>query len=148
MSPVLMGNLKSEVGREAKEQTITLTETEMKDFANCVKATVGATSHSPLTSTAIPTLWTIFRQGEFEIMDALGIQLRQVLHAEQGYELGEPLVPGEAIRFKTRLASVVEKKSKTANLAFMAFETEFVRVSDGVRVATARSTMVYRELTA
>jgi len=143
-----MDGLKAGVGRASSERKITLSGPEMRDFAACVKATVGATSHSPITSVAIPTVFTIFRQGEFELMNALGIELKQVLHAEQQYEVLAPLSPSEEIRFTTRLASVTEKKSKTANLAFMAFETEIVRTGDGATVATARSTMVYRELLA
>jgi acyl dehydratase len=79
-------------------------------------------------------------------MADLGIQIKQVLHAEQEYEIRAPLLPGEEIHFSTKLTSVVEKKSKTASMAFMAFETEFVRLADQRVVATARSTMVYREL--
>jgi hypothetical protein len=148
MSALALTGLKSQAGRKSSERKITLSGVEMRDFGTCVKATVGATSHSPISSSAVPTIFTLFRQGEFEIMNALGIQLKQVLHAEQVYEMLAPLSPSEEITFTTRLASVVEKKSKTANLAFMAFETEFVRTSDGVSVAKARSTMVYRELTA
>ena len=146
MTSVALSGLKSEIGRKSKERKITLGDLEMRDFANCVRATVGATSHSPITSIAIPTVFTMFRQGEFEIMSDLGIHIKQVLHAEQSYTLKEPLAPSEEIAFTTCLASVAEKKSKTANMAFMAFETDFVRASDGVVVASARSTMVYREL--
>lgn len=146
MTPVALTGLKAQVGRKSSERTIALSGPEMRDFAACVRATVGATSHTPITSAAVPTVFTIFRQGEFELMNDLGIQLKQVLHAEQQYSFLEPLSPSEEIRFATRLASVVEKKSKTAKMAFMAFETEFTRVGDGVTVATARSTMVYREL--
>ncbi len=148
MSALALTGLKSQVGRKSSERKVTLTGVEMRDFGTCVKATVGATSHSPITSAAVPTLFTLFRHGEFEIMNDLGIQLKQVLHAEQVYENLAPLAPSEEITFTTRLVSVVEKKSKTANMAFMAFETDFVRTADGVTVAKARSTMVYRELTA
>lgn len=145
MSAAIEG-LKAGVGRASSERKIALTGPEMRDFAACVKATVGATSHSPIASPAIPTVFTKFRHGEFELMNALGIELKQVLHAEQQYEMHAPLSPSEEIRFTTRLASVVEKKGKTGNMAFMAFETEFVRTGDNVTVATAHSTMVYREL--
>jgi len=148
VTSVALTGLKSEIGRKSKERKITLDDVQMRDFASCVKATVGATSHSPITSVAIPTVFTMFRQGEFEIMSDLGIQLKQVLHAEQTYTMLEPLSPSEELTFTTRLASVAEKKSKTANMAFMAFETDFVRTADAVVVATARSTMVYRELLA
>jgi hydroxyacyl-ACP dehydratase HTD2-like protein with hotdog domain len=90
-------------------------------------------------------VFTIFREGEFELLNSLGIELKQVLHAEQGYSLRAPLSPSEEIRFTTRISSVVEKKGRSANLAFIAFETDFVRTGDGETVATARSTMVYRE---
>jgi hypothetical protein len=146
VTPVVLAELKTEVGRKSAERKVTLSGTEMRDFGACVKATVGATSHTPITSVAIPTIYTLFRQGEFELMNEIGIQLKQVLHAEQVYELHAALSPSEEIRFTTTLASVVQKKSKTANLAFLGFETEFVRTGDGVTVATARSTMVYREL--
>jgi hypothetical protein len=146
MSAVEMKGLKAHIDRKSSERKITLSGQEMKDFATCVKATVGATSHSPINSNAIPTIYTIFRQGEFELMNDLGIQLKQVLHAEQIYTIHAPLSPSEEVTFTTRLASVAEKKSKTANMAFMAFETDFIRTADGVKVATARSTMVYREL--
>jgi hypothetical protein len=146
VSPLVLTGLKSQIGRKSTERAITLSETEMRDFGTCVHATVGATSHSPITSNAVPTIFTMFRQGEFELMNDLGIQLKQVLHAEQCYEMLVPLSPAEEIKFTTRLAGVVEKKSKTANMAFMAFETDFVRTGDGATVATARSTMVYREL--
>jgi hypothetical protein len=147
MSPFLTG-LKAEVGRKSSPRKMTLSDPEMRDFGTCVNATVGATSHSPITSVAVPTIYTIFRHGEFELMDSLGIQLKQVLHAEQVYEMHHPLSPSEEIHFTTTLASVAEKTSKTAKMAFMMFETEFVRTGDGVTVATARSTMVYRELLA
>ena len=146
MTRVALTGLKSEIGRKSTERKVTLSGVEMRDFATCVRATVGATSHSPINSLAIPTVYTIFRQGEFEIMNDLGIQLKQVLHADQTYTMHETLSPSEEIVFTTRLASVAEKKSKSANMAFMAFETDFVRTGDGVVVATARSTMVYREL--
>lgn len=138
-------SLKSEIGRKSIERTVTISEQHMVDFAACVKATVGVTSHSEISSVAIPTMLTIFREGEFEIMDALGIQLKQVLHADQVYDMKEVIAPSVPIRYTTRLASVLEKKSKNGRMAFMAFETEFVRISDGVTVASARSTMVYRE---
>ncbi len=148
MSTEPIGGLNIHVGKTTEPRKITLSEKEMADFAICVKATVGTTSHSNISSAVIPTVFTLFRQGEFQLMEDLGIHIKQVLHAEQEYAMCTPLLPGEEINFSTRLSSVVEKKSRTANLAFMAFETDFQRTADGIIVATARSTMVYRELLA
>lgn len=143
-----MKGLKSKVGVQSSHRKVTLSEIEMKDFATCVKATVGNTSYSPISSLSAPTLFTLFRAGEFEILSALGIQLPQVLHAEQEYQIFHALHADEEISYQTSLASVVEKKGKGTDMAFMVFETDFIRTSDSHKVASARSTMVYREATA
>lgn len=142
----VIATLKGAVGSQSAERRATLSETEMRDFATCIHATVGATFHSPISSAPIPTLFTIFRAGEFELVNRYGVELKQILHAEQEYEIFQTLFPGEEISYLTTLSSVNEKKGKGAVLAFLAFETDFVRTGDAVKVASARSTMVYREL--
>lgn len=143
-----MKGLKAKVGVQSSTRKVTLSELAMKDFATCVKATVGNTSYSPIGSLSVPTIFTIFREGEFEVLNTLGIQLPQVLHAEQEYEIFHALHADEEISYQTTLSSVVEKKGKGTDMAFMVFETDFVRTSDSHKVASARSTMVYREVTA
>lgn len=143
-----MGMLKEKVGMRSQERLVTLSETRMKDFATCVKATVGNTSHSPMTSNSVPTIFTIFREGEFEIIDRLGVQLSQILHAEQEYSTFHSLLPEEEIRYTTTLLSVVEKRGSSSSLAFLVFETDFLRTRDSVCVANAKSTMVYRKVDA
>jgi len=118
----------------------------MNDFAVCVKATVGNTVHTPISSAAIPTVFTIFRGGEFELIDSLGIQLKQVLHAEQEYRVETVLAPGEELHYTTTITNVMEKKGKGTKLAFLVFQTDFIRTKDAVLIAVAKSTMVYREL--
>lgn len=137
---------KGKVGLKSKERKISLSEIEMKDFAVCVKATVGNTVHTPISSAAIPTVFTIFRAGEFELIDSLGIQLKQVLHAEQEYKVEALLSPGEELQYSTTLTNVMEKKGKGTKLAFLVFQTDFIRTKDAARLAVAKSTMVYREL--
>jgi acyl dehydratase len=138
-------DLKSKVGEVSSERSATVSEAEMRAFADSVRATLGNTAHSMIVSTAAPTVFTLFRQGEFELLGRFGIELKQVLHAEQEYRYDSPLACGEEIRYATTLAGVVEKKAKGARLAFMAFETTFTRVADASPVAFARSTIVFRE---
>ncbi len=142
----VIATLKGAVGARSAERKATLSETEMRDFAVCIHATVGATHHSPISSAPIPTVFTIFRAGEFELVNRFGVELKQILHAEQEYEIFQTLLPGEELSYSTTLSTVNEKKGKGAALAFLAFETDFVRTQDGVKIASARSTMVYREL--
>jgi hypothetical protein len=137
--------LKGCIGATSTLRRANLSEKEMRDFADCVRATLGNTSHSAITSTAVPTIFTLFREGEFELLKSFGIELKQVLHAEQEYRIEAPLSYGEEIRYATTLSAVAEKKGKDAHLAFLVFETPFERVSDSVRLGFAKSTIVYRE---
>lgn len=142
----MIEDLKGKIGLKSHKSRVTLSDAEMKDFAACVQATVGNTVHTPISSIAIPTVYTIFRAGEFELIDSLGIQLKQVLHAEQQYKMEAPLYPGQELQYQTTLTGVLEKKGTGAKLAFLVFETEFIRSADSARLAVARSTMVYREM--
>ncbi len=142
----MIQSFKEKIGLKSIERKVTLTEVEMKDFAVCVKATVGNTVHTPITSVSIPSVFTRFREGEFEIIDGLGIKLSQVLHAEQEYKIVAPLFPNQELKYETKLTGVLEKKGTGAKLAFLVFETDFVRIHDLALLAVAKSTMVYREL--
>lgn len=141
----MITGLKNKIGLKSQERRVTLSGAAMTDFAVCVRATVGNTQHTPISSLAIPTVFTLFRAGEFELIDGLGIQLKQVLHAEQEYHIESPLFADEEIQYQTTLTEVLEKKGSSAKLAFLVFETDFIRSLDLVRLAVAKSTMVYRE---
>lgn len=140
-----MKAFKESIGTTSTPRVFKLEPSTFKEFADCVHATVGNTSFAPLSSVAVPTIFTRFREGEFELLERMGIALPQVLHAEQTYEMLEVLHPAEEVSFKTSLASVFEKKGKGSNMAFLVFETEFIRTLDSQTIARAKSTMVYRE---
>lgn len=142
----MRGALKERVGLKSQNRKVNLSEVTMKDFAACVKATVGNTVHTPISSVSIPTIFTLFRAGEFELLGQLGIQLKQILHAEQEYKISSPLLPDQELEYATTLTSVMEKKGKGTKLAFLVFETNFIRIKDAARLAVAKSTIVYREV--
>lgn len=142
----MIDGLKSRIGLKSHKSRVILSDSEMKDFALCVQSTVGNTVHTPISSSAIPTVFTIFRAGELELIDSLGIQLKQMLHAEQEYQFLLPLYSGQEIQYQTTLAGVLEKKGTETKLAFLVFQTDFIRSADSALLAVAKSTMVYREL--
>lgn len=90
-----------------------------------------------------PTFLTVFRRGEFELLERMGVSLAQVLHAEQEYEFFSELRSGDFLDFTTQLANAALKKGASGSLKFLTFETEFAR--NGVRVAVARTILVVRE---
>jgi acyl dehydratase len=69
----------------------------------------------------------------------LRLDLRRVLHGSQEYVHGRPLVEGETVTIRTRLARI---RSKGGNW-FLTIATELVG-ADGEIACTARSTMIER----
>lgn len=114
------------------------------DFASVTNSPY-STRVETLNSSHVPTVFTIFRLGEFELISQMGLQLRQILHAEQEYQYFEVLKPDLKIRYQTELQSVHKKEGKEGALYFMVFSTVVERTLDKVVLTQVRSTMVYRE---
>jgi hypothetical protein len=89
---------------------------------------------------APPTFMTVFRKGEFEVFDLLGLKLESVLHAEQIYQYESDIGVGDEIEFQTQLSHVLEKKGGA--LSFLTLETKF---STGPRqIGSSRTTIVVK----
>jgi hypothetical protein len=89
---------------------------------------------------APPTFMTVFREGEFELFDLLGLKLENVLHAEQIYQYESDIRVGENIEFQTQLSHVLEKKGGV--LSFLTLETKF---HSGARsIGSSRTTIVVK----
>ncbi len=91
---------------------------------------------------APPTFLTIvgFKFGPSIVLDPeLGLDYTRVVHGEQEFELRRPIVPGDRLVGKPRIASIAAK-GKNEYLTYEAsIETE-----SGEEVAIARSTIVSR----
>ncbi|MBN23184.1 MAG: hypothetical protein CL678_18000 [Bdellovibrionaceae bacterium] len=90
-----------------------------------------------------PTYVTIFRDGEFELLDKLKIPLNQILHAEQEYEYIEDLILNENYTVQTVFVKCVEKKGKSGRMAFLTFESR-INLNEKT-VLISKSHMVFRE---
>jgi hypothetical protein len=95
---------------------------------------------------APPTFFTVFRKGEFDLLQSLGLSLAQVLHADQEYEYEAPVLAGDFVHFQTTLTHVLEKQRADSFMQFLTFETELKaeRASEIVIVGKAKSTIVVR----
>lgn len=94
---------------------------------------------------APPTFMTLLRGGEFELMKRFGIQLKNVLHAEQTYRYKDQIRAGDELEYETVLSNVLEKRGKSA-MHFMTFDTEVAAIRDGARISvgSCHSIIVYR----
>lgn len=117
---------------------MSLTPERLSEFKRVIGSTVEGVP---------PTLLTVFREAEFEIMRTMAFELKQVLHAEQEYELTDDFYdrydPLKPIEFQSRLAVVNEKRGRGMRLVFMVFETDYFFESDKP-IGLSRTTIVLR----
>lgn len=91
---------------------------------------------------APPTFLTIvgFKFGPSIVLDPeLGLDYSRVVHGEQEFELRRPIVPGDRLVGKPRIASI----SARGRNEFMTYEAS-IQTESGEEVAIARSTIVSR----
>jgi hypothetical protein len=86
------------------------------------------------------TFPTIFRSTEFQWLDRLKVDLRELLHTDQEYEYLTPLKEGDTATVYTRVLEFKERKG----MRFVVLESE-VRCSEKV-VVRARSSFVLRSV--
>ena len=78
------------------------------------------------------------RPGAFDYLDALGVDLRRVLHGEQSFTYHVLVHAGDTVTLRPRITDAYAKK----NLDFLVKRTEITR--DGEPVADAVTTIVVR----
>lgn len=110
----------------------TLTEQRLKQFDSAVRA--------QYSNVAAPTYPTTFRKGEFEFLDRLRVNLRNLLHTEQDYEYFSTFQLGDVPEVETRLTSTKERRG----MVFVSLSTE-VKVKSQIRVRCI-SSFVLREM--
>ena len=86
-----------------------------------------------------PTVLQIMTSGQAVVDPELGLDYSRVVHGEQEYELGRPLVVGDVLNARPRIADIYTKKSNE----FIVIESE-IRDQSGEVVVVARSTLISR----
>jgi hypothetical protein len=134
-----MTSLKSHVGQRSDTYHDEITPQRIAQFCRAVGI--------PESSVAPPTFLTVFRKGEFDLFQKMGIQLARVLHAEQEYQYENPIRSGDCMQFQTTVSNILEKKGSTASMQFITLETLFHVTRDSVQLAVGKSktTIVIRE---
>jgi len=134
-----MGSLKSQIGQQAGPFEEEISQQRIARFCSAIGV--------QQTQVAPPTFLTLFRKGEFELLQRLGIPLSRVLHAEQEYWYESSVQAGDRIKFQTSITQVLEKHGSTFFMQFITMETTFHAERDsGERpVGRAKNTIVIRE---
>ena len=120
-----MTDIKSFLHHRSNVHKFEVTEGRLRAFCQSVGA--------EYRESAPPTFMTVFRDGEFELFDRMGIQLKTVLHADQEYRYENLILPGDQLEFQAVMTKAFEKKSsKGSVMRFLTFETEVkVRRTEG-----------------
>jgi hypothetical protein len=125
-------------GLKSKKKTFSVTEEHLRAFCESVG--------SKYRGHASPTFMTVLREGEFDLLDEMGIKLSQALHADQEYVYEDQILAGDVLSFESTLTKAFEKKSSKGTMKFMVFETQFVATRAGkeIPVGCAKSTIIVR----
>lgn len=98
-------------------------------------------ARTPIPPTYLFCLEMMDAEDPFEMLTALDIDLARVLHGEQSFVYHAPVLVGDTLTFRPRVASVTEKKGGALTLIVIECE---VTNQDGVHVADAARTIVVR----
>lgn len=91
--------------------------------------------------TFVTCLYMLGRGDPAPAYKALGVRMERVLHAEQRFELHEPICAGDDISFETKVADIFSKKDGA--LEFLVQESKALN-QFGRHAATALQTIVVR----
>jgi hypothetical protein len=131
-------DIKSFVGKRSETRCFTVTEERLKRFCESVG--------SPYRGEAPLTFLTVFRDGEFNLLAEIGMNLSQVLHGDQEFTYSAPIHAGDELEFDAALTKALEKKGATGVMRFLVFETDVRRKSgrEAVSVGTMKTTVIVR----
>ena len=140
----------SNEGKEYPSYSVEVDQERIEEFATAIgdssalfRQSDEATQSRFSGVVAPPTFPTIFREGEFQILLDLKIDMRKLLHAGQEYEYTRPLKPGETLTCTPRISEIKTKEGKSGIMDFMTSEV-IVTDDQEQNVCVARSTIVVR----
>ncbi|WP_185906471.1 FAS1-like dehydratase domain-containing protein [Marinobacter sp. NP-6] len=134
----------SYVGYQHPTYDFTVTEDSLNRFI----AAIGS-QPTPATLPVAPPTYQKVIEGKDDssrkIIEALGIELKRVLHAEQEFEYLEPITAGDQLKVSRKISDHYFKKSGTRE--FLVIESEVRRPrSNNSLVGKSRQVLILRQL--
>jgi acyl dehydratase len=136
-------------GKEYEEITFTVERDRVTQFADAIEddsplyrdpaAAKEAGFDEQVAPPTFPTVLQIMTSGQAVVDPELGLDYSRVVHGEQEYDLRRPLVVGDLLKAKPRIADIYAKKSNE----FLVIEAE-IKDQSGQVVVIARSTLISR----
>jgi acyl dehydratase len=93
---------------------------------------------------APPSFPTTFRDAQdAKLREKVGFDFTKLVHGQQEYEMPRPLVAGDVLRIRTRVADIYTKEGKSGAMIMVTTETTGRR-PDGSVAFIGRSTIIQR----
>lgn len=146
-----MGINTDAIGFETAETTHEVDRVSIKWFAKAIGETnpiyfdLGAARKEGFADIpAPPTFPTTFRDDQdAKLRDEVGFDFRKLVHGTQEYEISRPLVAGDVLKVKSRVADIYTKEGKSGAMIMVVTETLGHR-PDGSLAFVGRSTIIQR----
>ncbi|ASD11748.1 TPA: FAS1-like dehydratase domain-containing protein [Pseudomonas aeruginosa] len=102
---------------------------------------IGGNQNDPVPPTFMKVLEGAHNSSR-RIVEALGIDLRTLLHAEQQFDYRQPLQPGETVSVSRRVSDIYP--GRKSSMTFVVIESQALR-STGDLLCTSRQILLIRE---
>ena len=98
---------------------------------------------TPCPPTFFSSAFQEFTGAYIRAFDTLGVSLASVLHGEEEYEYLEEIYPGDVLKCRMRIESIIEKETKTGKMDLITLRTLFTN-QQGQNVLQAKSLIIER----
>ena len=136
----LMAIDRKHIGFSLPRFDVTVDQERLRKFAGAIGA-----SHDSVESGVAPSTYMKVIEGagnsSREIVRALGIDLRRVMHVEQEFEYHEPIRAGDQLTVERRVADIYDRKNGA--LEFVVIDSTIIRNS-GQSVGRSRQWILVR----
>jgi acyl dehydratase len=141
---------RSLIGRETEPAQVTISAASIVEFARAVGETnplyldAAAARAAGYADVVAPPTYPIAFMAESmnpDLFIALDLDITTVVHGEQEFEYHRPLVGGETLTVRARLADAWEKPGRSGMLTFVVFEAQ-AQGKGGEAVYTSRITLL------
>jgi acyl dehydratase len=145
---------KAHIGKESKPSKVVLRAESMREFAKSIGETnpihfdasvARAAGFADIVATPTYPIAFMAESMDPDIFYELGLNIPSIVHGEQEFEYARPMVAGEELSVRGRIADVWEKQGSTGMLDFVVLEAA---ASDpqGKPVYTSRITLISKRL--
>lgn len=143
------------IGKESEASSITLKADSMREFAKGIGETnpihfdveaAKAAGFSDIVATPTYPIAFMAETMNPDLFFELGLNLPTIVHGEQEFEYFRPVVAGEKLSIKGKIADIWEKEGRSGLLDFVVIEAAAVEDS-GKPVYTSRITLISKRAT-